>query len=149
MGFLSDQPLDLESLVAEVGAPERGAVATFLGVVRDHHAGRAVTELEYQAFAPMAEAECGRIVDEAQARWPVRVALQHRVGLLLIGDAAVAIAVGAGHRAEAFDACRYVIEELKRRVPIWKRERYQDGTEAWVDPTAPGGTVPAGPGASG
>jgi molybdopterin synthase catalytic subunit len=146
MAFLSAEPLELAPLIQGVSAPELGAVATFLGVVRDHHAGRSVSRLEYQAYGPLAEAECGRIVEEAEARWPCRIALRHRVGWLDIGDAAVAIAVGSGHRAEAFDACRFVIEELKRRVPIWKRERYADGTEAWVDPTAPGGTMPAASG---
>ncbi|HEX9166006.1 MAG TPA: molybdenum cofactor biosynthesis protein MoaE [Gemmatimonadales bacterium] len=142
MGYLSAEPLVPEALVREVERPEYGAVSTFLGVVRDHHAGRRVTGLEYQAYGPMAEAECHRIVAEAERRWPCRVALRHRVGALAIGEAAVVIAVGSGHRAEAFEACRYVIEELKQRVPIWKRESYADGTEAWVDPTAPGGTVP-------
>ena len=84
----------------------------------------------------MAEAECARIVAEAEARWQVAVALQHRIGALEIGDAAVAVAVAASaHRDEAFAACRYVIEEVKRRVPIWKREYYADGTVDWVDPT--------------
>jgi molybdopterin synthase catalytic subunit len=102
-----------------------------------------VVELQYEAFGPMAEAECGRIVAEAESRWPCRIALRHRIGRLVIGDVVVAVAAASAHRDEAFTACRYVIEELKRRVPIWKRERYADGTEAWVDPTAPGGTVPA------
>lgn len=141
MGHLSVEPLGLEALVRQVEAPGHGAVATFLGLVRDHHAGRGVTRLEYQAYGPMAEAECGQIIAEAERRWPCRVALRHRVGVLAIGEPAVAIAVGSGHRAEAFEACRFVIEELKRRVPIWKRESYADGSEAWVDPTAPGGTV--------
>jgi len=141
MGHLSVEPLGLEALVREVEASGHGAVATFLGLVRDHHAGRQVTRLEYQAYGPMAEAECGQIIAEAERRWPCRVALRHRVGVLAIGEPAVAIAVGSGHRAEAFEACRFVIEELKRRVPIWKRESYADGSEAWVDPTAPGGTV--------
>jgi molybdopterin synthase catalytic subunit len=141
MGYLSAEPLGLEPLVREVAAPEHGALATFLGLVRDHHAGRQVTRLEYQAYGPMAEAECGQIVAEAERRWACRVALRHRTGVLAIGEAAVAIAVGSGHRAEAFEACRFVIEELKRRVPIWKREAYADGSEAWVDPTAPDGTV--------
>jgi molybdopterin synthase catalytic subunit len=143
MPFLSLEPLSLEALLGEVDAPAHGAACSFLGVVRDHHAGRPVTRLEYQAYGAMAEAECGRIVAEAERRWPCRVALRHRIGALSIGDAAVAIAVGSSHRAEAFEACRFVIEELKRRVPIWKRETYADGSEAWVDPTAPGGTVAA------
>jgi molybdopterin synthase catalytic subunit len=143
MEHLTAHPILLEPLIESVRGPSHGGVASFLGVVRDHHAGRAVVELEYEAYGPMAEAECGRIVAEAEARWPVRVAVRHRTGKLVIGDTAVAIVAAGGHRGEAFDACRYVIEELKHRVPIWKRERYSDGSEAWVDPTAPGGTVPA------
>lgn len=141
--FLSDAPIDPAALVAAVSAPDRGGIATFVGLVRDHHAGREVLALEYSAYAPMAEAECARIVAEAAARWPAAVALSHRIGALAIGDVAVAVAAGSAHRDAAFDACRYVIEEVKRRVPIWKRERYADGSEAWVDPTAPGGTQPA------
>jgi molybdopterin synthase catalytic subunit len=132
VAFLSSTPLDLAALVAQVEAPDRGAVTSFLGLVRDHHAGRGVTRLEYSAYTPMAEAECARIVSEAEVRWPVRVALEHRIGTLEIGDAAVAIAACAAHREEAFAACRFVIEEVKRRVPIWKKEFYADGTIEWV-----------------
>lgn len=140
--FLVSAPIGLEPLVAAVLGPERGGVATFQGVVRNHHEGRSVVAISYSAHGPMAEAVCARIVAEAEARWPCRVALRHRVGDLVVGDVAVAIAAGSAHRDEAFAACRYAIEELKRRVPIWKRERYQDGSEVWVDPTAPGGVVP-------
>jgi molybdopterin synthase catalytic subunit len=134
--FLTDQPIDLAPLLAAVHAPDRGGVASFLGQVRNHHGGREVLRLDYSAYGPMAEAECGRIVAEAEARWRVAVALQHRVGSLAIGDTAVAVAAASAHRDEAFIACRYVIEEVKRRVPIWKREFYADGTVSWVDPTA-------------
>jgi len=130
--FLSDSPLDLGALVAEVAAADRGGIASFVGMVRDHHQGRAVRALEYSAYAPMAEAECARIVEETERRWPVRVALRHRVGALEVGDAAVAIAVAGAHRDEAFAACRHVIEAVKRRVPIWKRERYADGSVEWI-----------------
>ncbi len=143
MAFLTMDPIAIEPLIAEVSDPGRGGIATFLGVVRDCHAGRRVVALEYQAYGPMAEAECGRIALEAEGRWSCRVGLRHRLGRLAVGDVAVAIAVGSGHRDAAFAACRFVIDELKRRVPIWKRERYEDGSEVWVDPTAPGGTVPA------
>ncbi len=143
MPFLTEQPIELERLIAAVVSPDRGGVVTFLGVVRNHHSERAVNELAYEAYGPMAEAECARIIAEAESRWPVRVTLSHRIGRLSIGDTAVAIAAAGVHRAEAFEATRYVIDELKTRVPIWKRERYTDGSEAWVDPTAPGGTVPA------
>jgi molybdopterin synthase catalytic subunit len=132
VAFLSSVPLDLPALVARVETPDRGAITSFLGLVRDHHVGRGVTRLEYSAYAPMAEAECARIVSEAEVRWPVRVALEHRIGALEIGDAAVVIAAAAAHRDEAFAACRFVIEEVKRRVPIWKKEFYADGTIEWV-----------------
>ncbi|HUR93469.1 MAG TPA: molybdenum cofactor biosynthesis protein MoaE [Gemmatimonadales bacterium] len=136
MGFITDQPLELAALARSVMAPERGGVTSFLGLVRNHQGGRAVLRLEYSAYGPMAEAECARIVDEAQSRWIVAVALQHRVGALEVGDAAVAVVAASAHRDDAFAACRYVIEEVKRRVPVWKREYYADGTVAWVDPTA-------------
>jgi molybdopterin synthase catalytic subunit len=135
-GLLTRAPLDLARLVHAVSAPDRGGVATFLGLVRNHHGGRQVLRLEYSAYEPMAEAEAQRILDEAETRWPVRVLLEHRLGDLAIGDAAVAVAAAAAHRAEAFEACRHVIEELKMRVPIWKKEYYADGSMVWVDPTA-------------
>ena len=137
---LTGDPLDLSALLASVQSPERGGVACFLGTVRNHHGGRDVLRLEYSAYAPMAEAECARIVAEAQERWGVVVAVRHRIGRLEIGDAAVAVAAAAAHRGEAFQACRHVIEELKRRVPIWKREYYADGTVAWVGSGAAGQT---------
>lgn len=136
MAFLTHGSIQLQSLIAQVTGSARGAIATFLGLVRDHHRGRPVRALAYSAYEPMAEAVSAEIVTEAEARWPVRVALQHRLGVLQIGDAAVAVVVAADHRDEAFSACRYVIEELKRRVPIWKQETYGDGSVDWVDPTA-------------
>lgn len=134
--FLTDQPIELAPLLAAVQAPDRGGVASFLGLVRNHHGGRAVLRLDYSAYGPMAEAECGRIVAEAESRWQVAMAVRHRTGSLAIGDVAVAIVVASAHRDEAFAACRFGIEEVKRRVPVWKREFYADGTVAWVDPTA-------------
>jgi molybdopterin synthase catalytic subunit len=134
MAFLSATPIDLATLLAGLESPAHGGVASFLGQVRDHQDGRVVSRLEYAAYGPMAEEECTRIVAEAEARWPVRVALAHRVGMLEIGDIAVAVAAAGAHRDEAFAACRCVIEEVKRRVPIWKKEFYQDGAVQWVDP---------------
>jgi len=130
--YLTESSLDLGELLASVQSPERGGVACFLGTVRNHHGGREVLRLEYSAYAPMVEAECARIVAETESRWQVAVALRHRIGRLEIGDAAVAVAAASAHRDEAFVACRHVIEELKRRVPIWKREVYADGTVEWV-----------------
>jgi molybdopterin synthase catalytic subunit len=140
--FLSRVPIDAAAVIESVSADEHGALATFVGLVRDHHLGRAVVGLEYSAYGSMAERECARIVADAEARWPARVGLQHRLGVLEIGDIAVVVAAGSAHRDAAFDACRYVIEEVKRTVPIWKREHYADGTEAWVDPTVAAGMHP-------
>ena len=148
VGFLTDRPIDPAMLRRHVESAERGGVASFLGTVRNHHGGRAVRRLEYSAYEAMAEAECARIVAETEARWPVAVALRHRVGRLEVGDTAVGIAVAGAHRDEAFAACRHVIEEVKRRVPIWKREIYADGTEEWVDPTRQRGSAAAGQGTS-
>jgi molybdopterin synthase catalytic subunit len=136
--YLTSDPIDLGVLLAQVQSPERGGVACFLGTVRDHHGARQVVRLDYSAYLPMAEAECGRIVAEAESRWSCSVALRHRIGSLTIGDAAVAIAAASAHRDEAFAACRYVIEEVKRRVPIWKRELYVDGSVEWVGSAASG-----------
>jgi molybdopterin synthase catalytic subunit len=132
MGYLVADPIDAAALLALVQSPGHGGIAAFVGTVRNHHRGREVLRLEYSAYGPMAEAECARIIAEAVSRWDVAVALKHRVGALAIGDTAVAIAAAAAHRDEAFLACRYIIEELKRRVPIWKREVYADGSVGWV-----------------
>lgn len=141
---LHHDPLDLAAISREVASADRGALASFVGVVRDHHAGRRVLGLEYSAYGPMAEARCAAIVAEAERQWPVRVALAHRIGALMVGDAAVVVVAASAHRAPAFEACRWVIEAVKADVPIWKRERYVDGTEAWVDPTAASGADPSG-----
>ena len=138
MGHLVSEPIDAGALLSSVQSPERGGVACFLGTVRNHHRGREVLRLEYSAYEPMAEAECARIVTEAEARWDVAVALRHRVGELEVGDTAVAIAAASAHRDDAFLACRYVIEELKRRAPIWKKEYYVDGSVEWVGSGAAG-----------
>lgn len=135
-GYLTRAPIDCDELAAAVGGPAQGGIATFLGLVRNHQDGRGVLRLEYSAYEPMADAECARIVAEAEARWAVRVALLHRLGNLAVGDVAVAAAAGSAHRAQAFEACQYVVEEMKRRVPIWKKEFYTDGAVGWVDPTA-------------
>ena len=145
MNHLSRRPLSVEALLAAVRDPSRGGVAIFVGDVRNHHGGREVLRLEYSAYEPMAEKECRAIVEAAEHRWPVSVALAHRLGALEVGEAAVVVAASGSHRGEAFECCRWVIDEVKRRVPIWKREYYADGTVAWVDPTASAGVVAAGP----
>lgn len=140
--YLTHAPIDLPRLVAQVSGAEQGGIATFLGLVRNHQDGRAVLRLEYSAYEPMAEAESARIVGEAAGRWPVSIALEHRLGALAIGDVAVAVVAASAHRAAAFEACRHVIEEVKRRVPVWKKEFYADGTVEWVDPTRLGASRP-------
>lgn len=144
MAVLTHDPLDLAAVAATLANPGRGAVVTFAGVVRNHHLGRAVVGLEYTAYEPMAAREIGGIIAEAEAADDVGVAVVHRLGPLVPGDVAVVVAVAAAHRDAAFRVCREVLDAVKARVPIWKRERHPDGTESWVDPSAAGGTVPAG-----
>lgn len=131
--WLSDRPLDTGAVVARVSSPGMGGIVVFVGAVRDRARGRDIRHLEYEAYAGMAEREMDRIADEAGERWPgARVAIAHRTGHLEIGDVAVVVAAAAPHRAEAFAACRYAIDTLKERVPIWKKEFAADG-EYWVD----------------
>jgi molybdopterin synthase catalytic subunit len=130
---LTHQPIDRDRLLAAVQSDAAGAVAAFVGTVRDHHAGRRVSSLAYEAYEPMALRELRSIADEAARRWPLHgVALVHRLGAVPVGDASVVVAVSSAHRAAAFDACRFGIERIKADVPIWKREEYADGTSAWV-----------------
>lgn len=130
---LTTEPLSADTLAELVAVPEAGGVAVFLGVVRDNTAGRRVLALEYEAHAPMAEAKLKEIGEAVYRRWPgvKQVAIAHRVGRLAIGEASVAIAVSAAHRQEAFEACQFAIDTLKRTVPIWKREIFEDGA-VWV-----------------
>lgn len=122
-------PLPSDAVVARVQGPDKGGLCVFTGTVRDHHKGRAVTHLEYEAYEPMALSEMGRICDAIATRWPgVEAAIGHRLGRLEIGDAAVTIACASGHRAEAFEACRFAIDTLKETVPIFKKELYEDGS---------------------
>ena len=126
-------PLTLDAVVRAVDGPGAGAVATFLGLVRDHNQGRRVLWLDYEAYAPLAEKALARIVSEAEARWPgARLAIHHRTGRLEIGEASVVIAVATAHRADAFAACRYAIERIKQIVPIWKHEHFAGG-DVWIE----------------
>lgn len=129
---VSEQPLSLDLVSGLVRHPSAGALAIFVGVVRDHAEGRAVSALEYSAYESMAVAEMVRIVDELEAEMPeVRLAAHHRIGPLVVGDDAIICAASSPHRAEAFTAGRALIDRIKDRVPIWKRERGEDG-ETWV-----------------
>jgi len=128
-----DEPLTLEPLIVAVRGDDCGAVVTFLGVVRaTADDGRDVTGLSYEAYPKMALPEMRAIAEEAERRFPgTRVAIAHRTGALAVGESSVAIAVAAPHRADAFDACEYAIDELKARVPIWKKEHYVAGDAVW------------------
>lgn len=137
--------IDVPALIGEVAREGHGATALFLGTVRDLNDGRAVTGMEYAAYDAMASRELQRIAGEAAERFAgIALAAEHRIGTLGLGDVSVAVAASHPHRAHALDATRYVIEELKRRVPIWKREHYVDGTREWLDPTASLRRAPAG-----
>ena len=130
---VSDVPLDLAEVAAAVAAPGCGALVTFVGVVRDHNAGRQVRFLDYEAFAPLAVKSFERIASEACGRWPtVVVAIHHRTGRVAIGEASVAIVAASPHRADAFAVSRYAIERIKQISPIWKHEHF-DGGEVWIE----------------
>ncbi len=130
--FLTDEPIDYQAVIDSVMRPSDGGLAFFAGVVRDHHEGKSVTEIYYDAYRPMAEKEMAAIVAEVGVKFPdVRIAAVHRLGLLAVGDASIAIACASPHRAEAFAACREVIDRVKETVPIWKKERGPGGEE-WV-----------------
>jgi molybdopterin synthase catalytic subunit len=127
-----ETPLVVAEATAAVSTPDVGGVDLFLGLVRNHNDGRAVTRLEYHAYVSMAEKEMARIADEIAAEMPgVRLAALHRIGSLSVGDLAVVCAAGAVHRGEAFRACRALIDRIKHRLPIWKREHGPDGPY-WV-----------------
>jgi MoaE-MoaD fusion protein len=133
---LTSEPLDAEALVAELADHRYGAVVTFVGRARDHaDDGRTVLELDYEAYGPMAERVLAEIAGQAERRWDVVVSVVHRVGRVPIGEAAVVIVTAAPHRGEAYEASRFVIEAIKERLPIWKRERFTDGSE-WKRPGA-------------
>lgn len=132
---MSPDPIAAAPLCARVGHPAAGAVSLFLGTVRDHSPGRqGVTHLEYEAYPQVAEEMIAAIVAEARERWPLlSVAVEHRVGSLAVGEASVGIAVSSAHRADGLEAVRYLIDELKGRVPLWKKEHWAGGAE-WVGP---------------
>src|SRR6266566_4812962 len=120
MSYVTRSPISLDLLVAEVASPACGGACLFLGTVRNGPDEQGVTAIEYSAYEEMVEAEFVRLLTDARARWR---------------EASIAIAAAAPHRAQAFEACRYVIEEVKRRVPVWKKELRVDGSEVWVDPS--------------
>jgi molybdopterin synthase catalytic subunit len=134
----SDQPIDTAILHATLNHATAGGFVAFEGWVRNHNEGLAVLKLEYEAFADLATKEGQRIVDEALQKFAITgAACVHRVGLLEIGEMAVWVGAAAAHRGAAFDACRYIIDEVKQRVPIWKKEHYASGDSGWVNCEAP------------
>jgi len=129
---LTTERLRLDDVIAEVGSDETGGIVTFTGTVRSQSRGKTIVRLEYEAYEPMAEKKLDEIVRAVEAEVPgARVAVRHRLGTLVVGETAVVIAAAAPHRAEAFTACREVIERLKKDVPIFKKEIADDGEE-WV-----------------
>jgi len=132
-----DHSLDPSALIAEVRSDDAGAISVFIGTIRDTSDGRTVNKLEYEAYQAMAETELSGIVHEAAVKFGVDALIaEHRVGELDVGEVSVVIVSAHAHRAAAIDCTRFVIEEIKNRVPIWKREHFVDGAREWVDPTA-------------
>lgn len=129
-------PIDLPLLIATAQHASVGAISIFLGTVRDLNDGRAVTGMDYEAYESMAASELRAVAEEVCAGTPgLRVCIEHRIGTLALGDVSVAIVAAHAHRGQACDGARAIIESLKQRVPIWKREHYVEGDWAWVDPT--------------
>lgn len=149
--WITKDAIDGGDVLARVGSSVDGAVVLFLGTVRNHHEGRGVEAIRYEAYESMAAEELRRVASDVAARFEMdRVAVVHRVGDLEVGEASVAVATSAPHRAEAFGAAQAIMEEIKRRVPVWKYEQYTDGTSAWVrgtpvDPASVSSTAPGGP----
>lgn len=136
--WITTEVISAETVLPMVQSAQHGAALVFLGAVRDHNEGHAVSGVLYDAYGAMAERVLLEIVQEAAARIaPARIAAVHRLGELAIGDVSIAIAVSTPHRAEAFDACRYIIEEVKKRLSVWKQERYADGASKWLDGAIP------------
>jgi molybdopterin synthase catalytic subunit len=135
---VTSEPIDGCALLAETISPSDGAGLLFLGVVRNHNEGQEVGHLEYEAYVEMAESTLEAVVAEARDRWETgAIRVVHRIGRLEIGEASVAIAVASPHRDAAYSASRYIIEELKKRAPIWKREGYLAGDSVWLSGNEP------------
>lgn len=143
--WITTEPLDPAAVLAMVGAPNDGAVLLFLGTVRNQNEGRRVVGMRYDAYVAMAESVLAEIAAEAATRLGTdRIVVAHRIGTLRVGEVSVAIAVSSPHRAEAYEASRYVIEEIKKRLPVWKEEHYTEGDARWLE-----GQVPPVPEATG
>jgi molybdopterin synthase catalytic subunit len=140
---LTHEPIDFHALTDQVIRPDCGGVVLFLGTVREVTAGRTTVALDYEAYPDMAEKKLTEIERETRDRWPVGdLAIVHRLGHLELADVSVAVAVSCPHRAQAFEACRHVIDRVKEIVPIWKKENWADGSTEWVHPGAPASEEP-------
>ena len=129
---ITHNPINTSKIIAAASAQQAGAVNVFIGTVRNQTAGKAVTKLEYEAYEPMAIAEIQKVVDATKAKWSLTGwAVSHRTGTLLPGEVAVVVAVSTPHRKDSFEACQFIIDTLKKTVPIWKKEFFQDGDQ-WV-----------------
>jgi molybdopterin synthase catalytic subunit len=129
-------PIDVTAILSHAARPDCGAIALFLGTTRDHHAGRHVTRLEYEAYEPMALAALERLEAESARHFSIASCrITHRLGEVPLAEPSVAVVVAAAHRAPAFDACRWAMDELKRTVPIWKKEFFAEGGAEWVEGT--------------
>ena len=136
---ITAREIDVSSLINEVRSTVAGAISVFIGTVRETSDGRSVSYLEYDSYQSMADSELATIVEEAALQFGVSALVaEHRVGELEVGDVSVVIASAHAHRGAAIECTRFVIEEIKKRVPIWKREHFADGTHEWVDPTRVG-----------
>lgn len=143
---ITGAPIDAPALMEGLRDARAGACVTFEGRVRDTSDGRGVRALDYEAYVPLAEKEGARILSEAREKFRIiGAACVHRTGSLALGEVAVWVAVTAGHRAAAFEACRYIIDETKARVPIWKKEHYADGATEWINCATRGAHAAAGP----
>ncbi len=133
MAELVRAPIDAARLIAEASRPDCGAISLFVGTSRDHHEGRRVTRLEYEGYEPMALAALERLERETVARFAIATCrIVHRLGEVPIGETSVVVVVAAAHRAPAFEACAWVMDELKRTVPVWKKEFFAEGDAGWV-----------------
>jgi molybdopterin synthase catalytic subunit len=141
--LLTHEPIDYTALTEAVRSPQAGAVVLFLGTVREFTEGRQTVALDYEAYHTMAMQKMDMLIEQARAQWPVVSAgIVHRLGRLELGDISVAVAVSTPHRHQAFDAGRFLIDQLKIVVPIWKKENWADGSTEWVHPGSPGTAVP-------
>ena len=135
---ITEAPIQAKDVLEGLASPQDGALLVFLGVVRDHHDGRRVRGLVYEAYREMAEETLALIAGEAGGRFGTdRIVVQHRVGALEVGEVSTAIAVATPHREEAYGASRYIIEEIKRRLPVWKLEEFEEGEARWVEGRVP------------